>query len=307
MKYSEEFEKRGFKGPYPEPHTIAGEKTPPDGEAQPASAHMRADKHDMPIGLSYPEDMEFGPYTQYCGETACPPICSPVLFSCGNIHLHTGILLYALVLNQRPKVIIETGTFYGYSTWFLAEALRQWGEGMVYTIDKEAKLVPDVIKKHPHITFIEGYSLEVLPGLLKEVEEVQFCFLDAYKREVLAELSMINSYLPQGGIVATHDTQLLNTGKKFYRFASNAPNSNVPYEVMLFSGTPHKDNPHKFFGNADDRGLFILRKKESDPFLEVNDCDTFVKGVRGENAGNRLIDRIERDVQGNIDYFLWKD
>ncbi len=285
MNYSEQFQKSDFtQGAYPEAHTIAGKKVPPDGMAQPdvgEDGFMRYGREDMPIGLSYPAGVQFGPFRQMCGEGLFPSFginfFNSIPFSCGSVHPHTALLLFSLVLNQRPRVIIETGTFYGYSTWFMAEALRIWGDegSMLYTIDVTDKLIAPEVKEHPKVKIIIGDSRLELPALIEEVGEVQFSFLDSYKRIAMSEFSIVHKATPPGGMVVFHDTTLLATGKKMYEYFHTHPDLNKTFEIMLFAGTPHKENPHRFFGNADDRGLFIVRRKEGDPFLGVADYGTF--------------------------------
>lgn len=299
-KYSEEFKTPDHRqGPYPEPHSFDGEKLPPDGEAEimptrrssanmsmakwlrDASGWLRSADGPMPVGLSYPDGEDFGPYIQRCGEGLMPSFSldftNSIPFSAGNVHPHTALLLFSLVLNQRPKTIIETGTFYGYSTWFMAEALRLWGDGgMVHTIEWDPKLVDAVVRAHPNVTLHEGRSEVLLPGLVEELGEVQFAFLDSWKREAMLELSQVDRVIPPGGMVVFHDTQFLNTGRKFYEFLLSC--KDIPYEVMLLGGIPHKNNRHRFFGNADDRGLLLLHKRGGAPFLNVADSQTDLFG-----------------------------
>lgn len=268
-----------------EPHTIAGGKLPPDGEAQPQTPHEQAG-----VGLSYPEGHDFGGggWIQRLGE--CPrmwdnPAVSfrcDVPYSAGNIHPHTGMLLYALALNARPTVVIETGTFYGYSTWFLAEAMREWGEGTVYTIDPNISLASSGVRSHPHIKCINGYSYTVLLQLMPELGEVHFAFLDSYKRMALMEFLDICQYVVPGGMVVFHDTQVFNTGFELWKRLSRLEG----WDSMLLAGTPAVDNPHRYFGNADDRGLFLLRRREDDPFLHVAD-----HGTHSEALAHKLFTR----------------
>lgn len=57
----------------------------------------------------------------------------------GSVELEVGRLLNAIVLVHQPKTILETGTYFGYSTSCLASALMQLGgERVVYTIDCQA-------------------------------------------------------------------------------------------------------------------------------------------------------------------------
>lgn len=298
--FGERFRKIGFPGPYPEPHTHPdGGKWPPDGDAQPVTP-----REQLGIGLSYPGGVDFGPWTQRLGD--CPDLWScmggslrevfgehdsdcDVPFSAGNIHPHTGLLLWALAINMRPTVIMETGTFYGYSTWFLAKALEWWGdEGLVYTIDPDHSRVAECVRNHPSVRLVPGRSLDILPQLIAYLEgEVHFAFLDSYKRQALAEFQLLDNAIVPGGIVAFHDTQAFNTGRGLWKIVNRHPD----YDRMLFAGTPSVENPHHYFGNADDRGLFVLRKKEADPFLDVADHGTHSEVLSGTNepVGDRLI------------------
>ena len=217
MSFSDHFKKLDFQGPYPQAHTICGDadKLPPDGRAQPRSPDEQSG-----IGLSYPAGQDFGSYVQRLGE--CPEMWNDLIpsldckipFSAGNVHPHTAILLWALVVNMRPTVIVETGTFFGYSTWFLAQALQWWGpKGKVYTIDPDFSHVAECVRRHPSVQMVPGFSMDVLPKLIADLGEVHFAFLDAYKRQALAEFQLLDAAIVPGGIVAFHDTQAFNTGR----------------------------------------------------------------------------------------------
>lgn len=289
MKHCDRFVKPDFSGPRPEPHRHPrGGKWPPDGDKQP-----KTPDEQRGTGLSYSSG-DFSPYTQRLGE--CPEMWNDLIpsldckipFSAGNIHPHTAMVLWVLVVNMRPTVIIETGTFYGYSTWFLAQALHWWNEGTVYTIDPDFRYVAECVRQHPRVKMIPGRSLDVLPKLLYDLEgEVHFAFLDSYKRQALAEFQMLDKAIVPGGIVAFHDTQVFNTGKGLWSLLKTHPH----YDRMLFAGTPAVDNPHHYFGNADDRGLFVLRKREADPFLNVADHGTHSETLvsTGQPLGDLLI------------------
>jgi len=272
------FAKRSFDGPYPEPHTIDGisKKMPPNGEHQPEHDGGHPPKiTSHPIGAAYPAGQDFGPYIDCRGEGLYHSFTldfeNPIPFNSGGIHPHTGLLLFSLALNIRPDVIIETGTYYGSSTFFLAKVCEIWGQGKVYTIDPEMKHVHPTLLANPYIEFIEERSEKALPTLLERVAPVDFAFLDSWKRLAYVEFLLIDDCLAEGGIVAFHDTQNLNSGHTLYEMIKDRFPA---YDKMLFTGLPHTDNPHHFHGNADDRGLYILRKRHADPFLHVADADT---------------------------------
>lgn len=282
-----DYEKRAFPGPYPEPHTIDGKKMPPDGDAQPE--HDDRDPPMMtshPIGVSYSAGQDFGPYTDHKGEGLYHSFkldfTNDIPYNSGGIHPHTGLLLFSLAFNMRPDVIIETGTFYGTSTLYLAKACEIWGQGKVYTIDPAPQYVHPSILKNPYIEYIEGMSEVELPKLIRRVGQVDMAFLDSWKRLSMTEFDLIGPHVVDGGIVAFHDTQFLNSGRTFYDMMQKR--LSLPacpdWDQMLFAGTPHVDNPHRYFGNADDRGFFVIRKREADPFLDVADHQSARFGAR---------------------------
>lgn len=294
MKYSEDFTKKDYSivEPIPIGISVRGKKCPPDGDEEPRKTGgiLLNGQDDMPVGLSNPiggnPAGDFGPFVQRCGEglpnSFTLDFTNDLKFSPGNVHPHTGLLMYALGLNLRPKVIIETGTFFGYSTMYLAKICETWGEGKVYTFDCNDKLVEQEIKDNPYIEFIHGYSHVKLPILLNRVGEVHMAFIDAWKRQCFQEFKMIEPNLAEGGIVVFHDTQFLNTGRTLYETIMRDYSDR--YDTMFFSAFAHKDNPHKFFGNADDRGLMVIRKKPKvDMFYDVPD-------YASRQYGRRLVD-----------------
>lgn len=282
------------KGPYPEPHTVDGDpakKLPPDGTYQPktiAEPNGLVWQAEHSIGVSYPAGQDFGPYVHRMGEglsmSFSLDFTNDFPFSVAGVHPHTGIMLFALAFNTRPDVIIETGTQYGYSTFFLAKACEFWGQGMVYTIDPCDDNIRPEIKENPYIKCIKDKSYEALPGLLDTVKQVDIAFIDSWKRLALQEFMLIDPYVVKGGLVIFHDTQFLNTGHTLYDILHNRmPN----YDKILFSGTPHVDNGHKYFGNCDSCGLYVMRKREDNPFLDVADANTKIWNADQVAAFNR--------------------
>ncbi len=276
------YKKRTFtEGPYPLPHSIDGEQMPPDGTKQP-DCDDRGMMTSKPIGVSYPDGQDFGPFVHHIAEGLFHSFnldfTHTIPYSAGGVHPHTGILLFALALNVHPDVIIETGTFYGYSTLFLAKACEIWGKGKVYSFDPEDKLIAPEIMDHPYVECIKARSDKgALQNLLDEVKQVDFALIDSWKRLALYEFLLIEPYIVEGGVVVFHDTQFLNTGEELHRIIEK---SFPQYDTMLFTGTPSEDDPHSYFGNADDRGLYVIRRKMEDPFQNVGDASTAEFGAK---------------------------
>ena len=275
------YTKRSFSEPFPESHSVDGKKLPPDGDAQPEIDTERKPPwiKSKVIGGSVPEGQDLGPYIEYRGESIAQSFSLDFLnsipYATGNIHVHTGLLLFSLALNLNPDIILETGTCFGYSTLFLAKACEVRGKGMVYTIDPDDSHIGDEIRNHPHVICVKDRSTNCLPLLLELVGQVDFAFIDSWKRLAEYEFYQIQRCVPEGGVICFHDTQLLNTGETLYADMVKLND----YERILFAGTPHNEDPHVYYGNADDRGLLVMRRKEKDPFLRVADAGTADHGA----------------------------
>jgi predicted O-methyltransferase YrrM len=80
-------------------------------------------------------------------------------------------MLRALVRWLRPKVVVEVGTYYGYSACWLARGLQENGEGRLHCIDDWSLSGPEaalacaahlgMCHVHPLIELINGKSAEV--------------------------------------------------------------------------------------------------------------------------------------------------
>lgn len=115
--------------------------------------------------------------------------------------------LYSLVLEHKPKHILEVGMSQGYSTIWLAEAAESYG-GKVTTIEiEESKIATarnyfDQLGFEKTIRIIHGNACEVLR---EWHEPVDFLFLDAVKREYVICLELLDPHIPSGGIVVADD------------------------------------------------------------------------------------------------------
>ncbi|MCX5694695.1 MAG: class I SAM-dependent methyltransferase [Candidatus Omnitrophica bacterium] len=159
------------------------------------------------------------------------------------------IFLYLLTKIIRPRVIIETGSNIGFSSSFIALAVKENNNNCkFYTIDpyleyewkamsfyehSQARkqkinyskvigrcaplaIVPADLKEH--IILKSGYSRDVLPGLLKENEIVDIFFHDSdhgYRNMVWECASALPQVSP-GGYVLVHDINLNVAFKKMF-------------------------------------------------------------------------------------------
>lgn len=129
------------------------------------------------------------------------------------VELEVGELLAALVRATKPEVVIETGTYKGFSTLMIAAALKRNDRGHLYTIDINDHRVMDECRSFEldsWVTFIQSDSELAIQSLVGKVGKIDFLWLDAdhTKKSVLNEVSAAIPSLRPGTIIAFHDTTL---------------------------------------------------------------------------------------------------
>lgn len=115
-----------------------------------------------------------------------------------------GRFLHALIVARGAKHVIEVGTSYGYSTLFLADAVRQTG-GRLVTLELAAEK-QDYARAQlekaglaQHVDWRVGDALDLLGGL---DEPIDFVLLDLWKELYIPCLELIHPRLSKGGIIA---------------------------------------------------------------------------------------------------------
>lgn len=125
-----------------------------------------------------------------------------------TVHPNTGQALYSIVRAVRPMTVLETGTYWGYSTAFLAGGVKDNGTGHVVSVDLDAeagKHLPDGLR--PYVTLHRGKpASEVLPDVLGGVAPEIFFQDSVHDYEgVLAELERVAPLLQRDAVVLFHD------------------------------------------------------------------------------------------------------
>jgi predicted O-methyltransferase YrrM len=116
-----------------------------------------------------------------------------------------GTLLYALTLGKRAATVVEFGTSLGFSTIFLAAALRDLGGGDLITTE----LQPEKARKAQEnladaglfdlVEVREGDALETLRDLDAAID---LLFLDGWNDLYLPLLQLLEPQLTPGSLVA---------------------------------------------------------------------------------------------------------
>ena len=113
-----------------------------------------------------------------------------------------GRVLSMLSKLIKPKIILEIGTYTGYSALCLAEGLTE--NGVIHTIDKNEELsniqqkyfnksvYKDQIKKYT------GNALEIIPAIKEKFDLV---FIDADKSNYVNYFHLIIEKMNQGGVI----------------------------------------------------------------------------------------------------------
>lgn len=125
-----------------------------------------------------------------------------------TVHPDTARALYSICRAIRPARVFETGTYWGYSTTYLAAAVDHLGAGHVHSFDlypRAGRHLPDSLRGR--VTLHLGRpATEALPAVLAQGAPDLF-FQDSVHDYpgVLAELQCVVPCLPPHGVVLIHD------------------------------------------------------------------------------------------------------
>lgn len=153
----------------------------------------------------------------------------PITFP-ASISPEAGLLLHGVVLNARPKVVVETGTFLGASAIWMAAALAETG-GVLHCFDDFIPVKPGPWRPHEmksgvlefvtehiaeagladHVVLHPGnsaFELRAWADTLSAEERVQIAYLDADHRPVgvCQDFWAVEPLVPTGGMIILHDT-----------------------------------------------------------------------------------------------------
>lgn len=125
-----------------------------------------------------------------------------------TVHPDTGTALYSICYACGAHNVFETGTYWGFSTSYLASALKDKGAGKVHTFDiyeKAGKHIPKNLL--PFIDLHRGHpSVEMMPPVLSHITPELFFQDSRHDYEgVKEELEIIMPHLKQDAVVIFHD------------------------------------------------------------------------------------------------------
>lgn len=152
-----------------------------------------------------------------------------------SVYPEVGEMLYSLARNLRPRIVIEIGSFIGYSAICFAQAIEdnKQAEGKVYSIDNflphynNPNLPMDIINPlelatsnveraglQHRITFLKGFSYDLASELIPKIQYIDLLFIDGdhtYKG-VLTDYNLFHFKVRKGGLIIFHDIYPKNCG-----------------------------------------------------------------------------------------------
>jgi cephalosporin hydroxylase len=144
-------------------------------------------------------------------------------------------ILQEIISEIKPDVFIETGTFNGGTSLFVADLMDWYGKGMVVTVDIERQ---ENLPQHDRIVYLTGDSVsdEVLSWVEPYVnaKPTVMVDLDSYhtKDHVSKELELYSPFVTEGSYLIVEDT--LISGHPVQ--VKNGDGKNVdpgPYEAVM--------------------------------------------------------------------------
>jgi predicted O-methyltransferase YrrM len=126
-----------------------------------------------------------------------------------TVHPDTAQALYNICRAIKTDCVFETGTYWGYSTAYLAAALEDIGNsGKVYTFDlysHAGKYIPKNLRSRVELHRGQP-STEMMPKVLEKVVPDLFFQDSLHDYEgVKSELEIVAPYLKPGAIILFHD------------------------------------------------------------------------------------------------------
>jgi len=147
---------------------------------------------------------------------------------------------YCLVRKNKPKIIVETGTSMGWSSFMLLSAISRNKIGHLYSFDLNDSenvksyggvgyLVSDILKKNWTLTI--GDTKQKLEPVLKKLNQIDMFIHDSEHsyETMMYEYSTAWKYLKKDGILGSDD---INHSKAFDEFVEKY--TNAIYDLVKF-------------------------------------------------------------------------
>jgi predicted O-methyltransferase YrrM len=163
-----------------------------------------------------------------------------LMFDDGGVEAEVGEFLYGIVRLLKPAHILETGTYTGISSMYMAQALKDNGSGGLDTFEIELQhktRAEELWKKVGVQEFVRCIHADARKVSLTEPSDLMF--LDSEPGIRFDELVRFFPFLNPGGFVFIHD---------LHRHMSQQPND-------MFFGWPYGELPKQIINWVNDDEL----------------------------------------------------
>ncbi len=150
-----------------------------------------------------------------------------------------GKLLYCMARLVGASSILEIGTFVGYSTLWMARALKPLGMITTLEYDADHATLASAFFKESEVVdrflLLEGKALDTLAILAAEERVYDMVFIDAAKSEYLQYLDLVIPMVRQGGLIIGDNTLLFGAmaGEKPAQVSQKAVESMRAFNTRL--------------------------------------------------------------------------
>ena len=123
------------------------------------------------------------------------------------------MLLYWLIRDLQPEVVIETGTHRGLASLYMAHALYDNNKGHLHTADPFDWGQPGNFAKFPELDSRITYYRKDGSEMIDKLENIDFAFIDGFHevKDVVPEIKNLLPKLTKGATVVFHDCWYGNT------------------------------------------------------------------------------------------------
>lgn len=119
-----------------------------------------------------------------------------------------------IIYDNKPDIIIETGTGSGGTTHFLASICDFINHGNIISIDVENRNHKDILPQHKRITYVNGSSIaedtiDQIKNITSEKDKIMVILdSDHSKNHVLQELNIYSKFVTKENYIIVEDTNL---------------------------------------------------------------------------------------------------
>ena len=136
-----------------------------------------------------------------------------------SIRYNEGNILYNICKELKPKVVLELGTFHGFSSAYFLSAIKDNSCGFLYSVDPHVEHIEIAHKHLKNISkdykLIQAFSSYIPPKYtscdyaieLDWDKPIDLLFVDGAHdfKSVIADLNKFVPYVSSGGLILCHD------------------------------------------------------------------------------------------------------